>query len=488
MKSAMEEVTDQFTLSLVATDLEQQYVSLIYLKEVEENINDLLKQYGFSKVHFKDLTGSTVENINMYQSETAVITQKIAEVEKGFADMVGRKEAIELLYDHLTITLDKAKGLNNMLATERAFYIDGFLPAEESENLAGLLKQYGCHYDITEPEKGEETPVLLKNNAFVTPIETITGLYDTPSSREVDPTPIYSLFYLAFFGIMLADVGYGLILAVASFVMVKSGKLEGGAYRFIKQLGYCGVSAAFWGVIFGGYFGNLIPVASEVFFGNAIQIEPLWIDPVENAMTMLAFSCIFGVLHLFVGLGVKAYMHIRDGRFAEAVNESFLWYILIIGLGLLLAGDILFAGAGAIGKWMSLIGAGGIVLLPVFIGKGAGKLVGLWNLYSITGYVADILSYARLLALCLAGSVIALVFNTLAAMAGGSSVIGAIVFILIVVVAHVFNFLLSGLGAFVHSIRLQYVEFFGKFFEGQGTPFQPFMKNTKYVKIVKEEN
>jgi len=304
----------------------------------------------------------------------------------------------------------------------------------------------------------------------------------------VDPTPIFSLFYLTFFGIMFADVGYGLILAAASFMMVRSGKLEGGAYKFIKQLGYCGISSAIWGVVFGSFFGNLIPVASELFLGNAIQIEPLWIDPVENAMTMLAFSCIFGVVHLFVGLGVKAYKHIRDGRFAEAVNDSFLWYILIIGLGLLLAGDMLFAGAGTIGKWMSIGGAGGIVLLPVLIGKGVGKLVGLWNLYGITGYVADILSYARLLALCLAGSVIALVFNTLAAMAGGTSVIGAFIFILVVVVAHVFNFLLSGLGAFVHSIRLQYVEFFGKFFEGKGEPFQPFMNNTKYVKIVKEEN
>ena len=488
MENAVAEITDLFVLDLISADQEQQYVSFIYAKEAEEAINAVMKQFGFNKVFFKDLTGNAAENITNLKSEIEGITKQIADVEKGFTDMLAHMGKIELLYDHLTITLDKMKALDKMISTNRAFYIDGWAPAAECENLASLFEQYGCHYEIIVPEKGEDTPVLLHNNAFITPIESITGLYDTPSSRDVDPTPVFALFYICFFGMMFADTGYGVLLATLSFVMVKSGKLEGGAYKFIKQLGYCGVSAAIWGVIFGSYFGNLIPVASELFLGRAIVIQPIWMDPVENALTMVIFSCIFGVFHLFVGLGVKAYKHIRDGSIADAINESFLWYLLISGLGLLLAGDVLFEGAANIGKWMAIAGAGGIVLLPVFIKKGAAKMVGLWNLYGITGYVADILSYARLLALCLAGSVIALVFNTLAAIAGGNSVIGAIIFIVIVVVAHVFNFLLSGLGAFVHAIRLQYVEFFGKFFEGKGEPFQPFMKNTKYVKIVKEEN
>jgi V/A-type H+-transporting ATPase subunit I len=210
-------------------------------------------------------------------------------------------------------------------------------------------------------------------------------------------------------------------------------------------------------------------------------------DPIDNAMTMLIFSCIFGVFHIFVGLGVRAVSLIRMGRAVDVIDRVVMWYALILGLAFLLAGDMLFTGASEIGKWMSIIGAGGIILVPVFTGKGVGKALGFWNLYGITNYLADILSYARLLALCLAGSVIAQVFNTLATFSG-TSVIGVIIFIVIVVAAHIFNFLLSGLGAFVHAIRLQYVEFFGKFFEGKGTPFKPFMINTKYVKIIKEEN
>jgi V/A-type H+-transporting ATPase subunit I len=487
MRRALKRTTEQFELSLIAVDAEYQYVSLICMKDAEEAINEILKQYGFGRVFFKDLTGSVKENIARYESELIKIAKNIVEVEKDLADMVACKEAIQLLYDYLAVERDRAKAFSNVLTTERTFYIDGWVPAEESKNLENLLKDHGCHYEIVEPEKGEETPVLLKNNNFIAPIEAITDLYDVPNSREVDPTPIYAFFYLCFFGIMFADIGYGFLLASLSFAAVKTGKLEGNIYKFVKQLGYCGVSAFIWGIIFGSFFGNLITVVSETFFGKTVSIKPLWINPVENAMTMLLFSCVLGVIHLFVALGVKAYSRIREGKIMAAFNDAFLWHILITGLGLLLAGESFFAGAAGIGKWMSIAGAAGILLLPVFTGKGVGRLMGLWNLYGITHYLADVLSYARLLALCLAGSVLAQVFNMIASMFGGS-LLGVIPFILIVVAAHVFNFLLSGLGAFVHSIRLQYVEFFGKFFEGKGTPFQPFMKNTKYVRIVREES
>ncbi|MCL2436655.1 MAG: V-type ATP synthase subunit I [Clostridiales bacterium] len=487
MKNALEEVTNQVELALVSADPEQQYISLIYMKEADEEIHGVLKQYGFNKMSFKGLTGSAAENIARYRSEMIEISKKITEVEQGFADMVVRKDAIELFYDYLVTTQDKAKALDGMLATNRTFYIDGWIPAEASENLETLLKQYGCYYEIIAPEKGEETPVLLKNNKLITPIETITELYDLPNSRELDPTPVFSFFYVCFFGIMFADMGYGIILALLSFAAVMSGKLEGNMYKFIKQLGYCGVSTFIWGAIFGSFFGNLIPVVAENFFGRTVTITPLWIDPVQDSMTMLIFACLCGVVHIFVALGVKAYAHLREGRVLDAINDSVVWYALLIGLGLLIAGDMLFDGASQIGQWLSITGVAGVLILPIFMGKGINRLLGLWNLYGITRYLSDILSYARLLALCLAGSVIAQVFNTIASMPG-SGVIGVICFIVIVLFAHVFNFLVSALGSFVHSIRLQYVEFFSKFYEGGGIPFKPFMNHTKYVKIVKEEN
>ena len=487
MKSAISEATGLFELSQIGKDQEQQYVSLTYMKEEDDKITDALRQFSFNKLFFKDLHGTVTEIIARLKSELVDIDKKIEETKKGFEEMVASKGGIQMFYDYLAIEQDKAKAFNKMLVTGRSFYIDGWVPADESVNLAAVLKKHGCYYEITEPAKDEDTPVLLRNNNFISPVETITNLYDTPSSKEIDPTPIYAMFYICFYGIMFADVGYGLVLAILCFTLVKKGILEGNVKKFIKQLGYCGVSATFWGFMFGSFFGNLIQVTSGHFFGVEIGIKPIWMDPVNEPMKMLVFACIFGVVHLFVGMGIKAYALIKRGNVLEAVNKVFLWYALITGLGLLLFGDMIMPGAGTIGMVLSIIGAGGVVILPVFTGKGIGKLLGLWNLYGISNYLADILSYARLLALCLASAVIAQVFNILASFFG-TGVVGVIMFIIIVCVAHVFNFLLSGLGAFVHSIRLQYVEFFSKFFEGKGTPFQPFMKNTKYVKIVKEEN
>jgi V/A-type H+-transporting ATPase subunit I len=210
-------------------------------------------------------------------------------------------------------------------------------------------------------------------------------------------------------------------------------------------------------------------------------------NPLDNAMFILAFSCILGVVHLFIGMGVKAYMQIKNGDVFDAFCDVFIWYVFIIGLGLLLFGNSYVApGSGEIGKWMAIVGAVVIVGCEFIRGKGIGKLVGLWNLYGTTSYLADILSYSRLLALGLASAVIAQVFNMLGRMVG-KGVVGLIAFIVILVVGHTVNFAINALGSFVHASRLQYVEFFGKFYEGGGKPFRPFEQKTEYVKIVKEE-
>ena len=223
-----------------------------------------------------------------------------------------------------------------------------------------------------------------------------------------------------------------------------------------------------------------------MFFGHAITIKPLWFDPLADPMKMLIFSCVIGGVHLLIGMGVNAYLLLRDGKVLDAIESVFVWYAFLIGVVLLLFGGSLFDGAAGIGKWLAIIGAVGIVGIPVFRGKGVGKLLGLWNLYGCTGYLGDVLSYSRLLALGLASAVIAQVFNALGGMLG-HGVVAVIGFIIIAVIGHVFNFAINALGTFVHASRLQYVEFFGKFYTGGGVPFKPFKKNTKYVNIVKEE-
>ena len=481
MRSSIEKLTDLFELNLIWIDAEHNYVSLIYLKEAGDVITEALKQFGFNRVGFKDLAGTAAENIEHCRAEIALADERIAKTAEDLEEMTSCMESLELYYDSVAAEKVRAEAFDNILVTDRTFYIEGWIPAEEEGNLGALLEEYGCHYDTRDPEKNEEAPVLLKNNKFITPVEIVTGLYSLPKYNEPDPTPVFALFYICFFGIMFADMGYGAILAIAGFLLVRSGKIEGSTKKFIQQLGYCGVSTFIWGIVFGSFFGDLITIVGAAFFGKTVVMTPLWFNPVENIMTMLIFSCAFGVVHIFVALGMRGYVYIKSGRALKAVNDAFLWYPFIIGLVLLIA-----LGSEA-GLYMTIISAVAIVVLPVFYAKGAERFLGIGKLYSIVSFLADVLSYARLLALCLAGTIIAQVFNMLAGM-NVNGAVGMIAFVLILLIAHMFNFLMSGLSSFVHSIRLQYVEFFGKFFEGNGVAFDPYMRKTKYVKIVKEGN
>ncbi len=313
-------------------------------------------------------------------------------------------------------------------------------------------------------------------------------MYSLPSRHDIDPTKLLAPFYFIFFGMMLSDAAYGIIMAVGCWYILKKFKLEGMTYRMIKMFFYCGISTFIWGALFGGWFGDFIPVAAKTLFDVDIVIKPIWFDPMAEPMKLLIFSLILGGIHLFVGMGIQAYMFIRDGHPLDALFDIGLWYVLLIGLVLFGIGGSVAPVMVTVGKVMSIVGAVGILLTGGRKKKGIfGKITGgLGSLYGITSYLSDVLSYSRLLALGLATGVVAKVINTLGSLAGGG-VKGAIVLLLAFVIGTVFNIAINALGAFVHSCRLQYVEFFGKFYTGGGRPFEPFERKTKYIKILKEE-
>ena len=361
------------------------------------------------------------------------------------------------------------------IKNRKTFYFDGWVIKSAVDKVKSVLDKYECYYEITEPEKGEQMPILLKQNSLTDPFQSITDLYSTPSVNDIDPTPFLAPFYFIFFGLMLSDAAYGLILSVGSFILLKHYRLEGMMKRLVKMFMFCGISTFFWGVLFGGWFGDM--------FG----ISPAWFNPVEEPMTLLIFSLVLGGIHIFVGMGLKAYLLLRNGQAIDAICDIFLWYLLLIGLVVFGLGSSIAPIATEIGKWMSIIGAVGIVLTGGRSKKGFGKVTGgLGSLYGITSYLSDVLSYSRLLALGLATGVVSQVINTLGKMVGGG-ILGIIVMVVVFIIGHVFNLAINTLGTFVHSSRLQYVEFFGKFFDGGGTPFNPFSRKTKYVEILKEE-
>ena len=375
-----------------------------------------------------------------------------------------------------------------MLSTDTVFYFDGWMPARAQAEVEELLKRYEFYYDIQEPDAEEEVPVLLHNSSVATPFEAVTNMYSLPSRKDIDPTTILAPFYFIFFGMMLSDAAYGIILSALCFFVLKKYKPEGTIYKMFKMFFYCGISTFIWGALFGGWFGNFFTVAADTLLGKEFAIDPIWFNPLEEPMRLLIFSLILGAIHLFIGMGVQAYMYIRDGHPVDAICDIGLWYVLLIGLVLFAVGGSVTPVLSTVGKIMSIVGVVGILVTGGRKKKGIGKITGgLGALYGITNYLSDILSYSRLLALGLATGVVAQVINTLGSLAGGG-VVGAIVLTVALVFGTIFNLAINALGAFVHSCRLQYVEFFGKFYTGGGREFRPFARKTKYVKIVKDQD
>lgn len=488
LKSEMEQKTDKCFMNLIGSDKDQYYFSIICLTSEKEEVYDTLKQFGYNTVAFKELNGTASENIMQYENNLKKISLKKENIEKNTKQLVSNKQDIQLFYDHLVIERDKNKILGNMLKTDTTFYVEGWIPEVSKDNVKKVLDEFNCWYDIKKPDEGEQFPILMDNNSFIQPFETITELYSLPSSSNIDPTVFMAPFYAIFFGLMLADVGYGAIMSILCFLVLKKFKPEGGLQKFMKVFFYCGISTAFWGVMFGSWFGDAIPAAAKLLFNSDFTIRPLWLNPMEEPMTLLIFSFIFGVIHLFTGMAVNAYMLIRDGKTMDAIFDIGFWYGFIIGIALWLFGNAIIPGSNIIGQWMTIIFAIGLVLTQ---GRTKNNIIskllsGVLSLYNITSYLSDILSYSRLLALGLATGVVSSVVSILGSM-GGRNFLGILLFVVAMTIGHTFNFAINALGAFVHSARLQYVEFFGKFYEGGGEAFNPLIKKTKYYKIIKED-
>lgn len=482
-KTGMEESVPQSFMELVHSDEDQHYYYLICDKSQRETADDVFRNYGFSKLSLNDLEGTAEENVRNIEEKVENLLKEKQKVEGEIRSHEEFKKNLELYHDALIINRDRAAIRQNLLVTKKTFSFDGWLPAAAEGKISKILDEMECFYEITNPDKDEETPVLLLNSGLSSPFEAITKLYALPDSRSVDATPFFALSYAIFFGMMLGDAAYGIILTVITGIVLKKHKLEGMKYQMIKLFFYCGIATTFWGAMFGGWFGDLIEIIARTFFNADISIPPIWFNPLDEPMKLLIFCFILGGIHLFIGMGLSAWLSIKDGRPLDALFDVGLWYVLLIGATLLLIGVV-----PEIAKWMSIIGAVGIILTGGRSKKGLGKIIGgLGSLYGITGYLSDVLSYSRLLALGLASSVIASVVNTMGTF-GGAGIKGALLMTFAFVVGHTYNFAINGLGSFVHSCRLQYVEFFGKFYVSGGEAFQPFGENTKYIAIQREEN
>lgn len=487
-------------VEIISVDRDFTYLAVVCLAAEVQAVEEALRAGGFSK------PAQAVDKIparyrEELQEETEAALEEVKRLKSEITNLAGHRQNLRLVSDYYRMRAEKYGVLGKLPQTTNTFALSGYVPAKDARKIADeFADKYDAAVELEEIGEEEEAPVLLKNNYFAESGEGVLASFGLPGKGEVDPTMIMTVFYVFLFGIMLSDAAYGLIVAAAcGALLVKFPRMSLNMKKSIRLFFWCGLSTLFWGVMFGGYFGDAISVISSTFFGKEVSIPPLWFAPLDEPMRMLVWSMLFGLIHLYTGLFVKAYMYIRDGKILDAVCDVGFWLLLITGLVLILMPTEIFASISQmtfvfpeplnmLAKGMAIVGAVGILLMSGRDKKnhwGLRIALGAYDLYGITSWLSDILSYSRLLALGLATGVIASVFNQMGSMFG-SGIIGAILFIIVFVIGHIFNIAINLLGAYVHTCRLQYVEFFGKFYEGGGREFHPFRSNTKYVDVKEE--
>lgn len=436
-------------------------------QDAESELKRLLKEYDFSEAVLPKRNGMASQVQQELVSEAQERETKIAQLKQETQETAQQKQQMELYYDQLSTT--KERLANGGVETLSAFKITGWVRKDRAQQVKKVIESVTDAYELSfaDPAEGEIPPTVLENNSLIRPYESVVELYSLPQAGSIDPDLVMAPFHFIFFGMMLSDAGYGLVLTILLFIALKKFKPEGFAGRLAYVIFFGSISTIIWGAMFGGWFG--------------LEWKPLMFVPMKEPLKMLALCFGLGVIHLVSGMLMKVYMLFREGDVMGAVCDQISWLIMFAGFFAMALVD------GPLGKYLALLGAGIIILFGGRDKKGiVSRLMGgLLSLYNISGYLSDLLSYSRIFALGLATGVIAMVINTVAQMLMEAGPVGMVAAILVLFAGHYFNIIINVLGAFVHSSRLQYIEFFGKFYEAGGRAFLPLALRTKYTDITK---
>ena len=467
---------------IVSSNNDETFFFVMCNTEQKEEIAEKLRALGFSQFKAEEKV-TPLKTIHDSIDRMAKIDSEKFFIKEELADFDEEYKTLELVNEYYENMIVRKEATGNFLKTENVMVIQGWLAADDEKELINVVKKvagdeaYLTFEDVKEDEY-DKVPTKLKNNELCTCFESITEMYSTPKYDEIDPTPLLTPFYLLFFGMMVADMGYGLLMILATGFVLKKFKLDEGTRKFIKFFFYLGFPTIGFGAIYGAFFGDLIPSL------------PRLIDTNKDITTILILSIVLGAIQIFCGLGIKAYMLIKAGKPLDAFYDVGSWVITLISLAVVLVGAFV-GGVPSIVKTIAIVlMIFGMVVIVLTNGRGAGSKAaelgqGAYALYGITSYVGDLVSYTRLMALGLAGGSLAGAFNMIIGLFS-SNIVALILFgPLLFVFGHIFNLALSLLGAYVHTCRLQYVEYFGKFYEGGGRAFTPFKAEEKYINLKK---
>lgn len=468
---------DSVYFNVLHTDKNYAYYLIICHKSDDEDVIDAFRKMGFTLVNFKE-KGTINENINSLRERKSKNLDSIDTLNKELKNYLKYLDDFKIYYEYQSNEKLKVISSEKFLRTKNLDLIEGYVPSKFLKSFEEAIQLIcGDDYYLYKKEadrNSHEVPIMLKNNKFVGPFEMLTEMYSMPKYNEIDPTPFFAPFYFIFAGIMIGDLGYGLLVFIGSLLALRFFNLDKATKRFMTFFNYLSISAMIFGLVFGSFFGGIIPL-------------PTLINPAEDIMEMLMLSLLLGGVHIFFALGIKAYMDIRDNKPKDAFYDVGLWYMALIGaIGYGLSKAVAMNPIVVKILFYAMI----IAMVGIVLTGGRSEKTtlakfgwGVYALYGISSYIGDFVSYLRLMALVLSGSFIGLAVNMIAGMLFGSSIIGKLFAIVIFLVFQAFNCFLCYLSAYVHTARLTYVEMFNKFYEGGGVPFKKMVEDSKYFNI-----
>ena len=479
VQAAIEAVDEESELFQINEDKRDRYVLLVAMKEKIPAMQECLRGFAFSASNLGGMNGTAKEcTLQAKQQLTELAKEKAGCVENIVAEAV-RRDELKLAADRVSTKIALAEADEKLYGTQTTVVMEGWIPEEKEEELVKVFEDFGCAWETMVPEESEypQVPVKLKNNKFTNALNMVTDMYSLPAYGSLDPNPLMAPFFILFYGLMMADMGYGLIMIIAALVAMKKIKPRKGTLSFCQLLLYGGISTFVMGTLTGGFFGNALEQIGIILdLGEGWGVLPSLFNPMTDSMMVLIGAMVLGLIHLNTGMVINFVKKTKRGQLADAIWEEGALWVTFIGAGLMALGLGNISGVPVV----LVIG-----LLMVFYGgsrsaKGFGKLLSIFTTFynTATGWFGDILSYSRIMALMLAGSVIATVFNTIGAIANN-----IVFFAVIFVIGHSLNFALNLLGCYVHDLRLQCLEYFGKFYEDGGRPFQPLEVKTKYYNV-----
>ncbi len=452
---------------------------------LDYNFTTFPSYYNFTRTPAEQITYLTQQNQNLTAELDQVQTKNQPDTEQI--------NLLKTYYDYLLNEIDTLEILTATIQTKYCFVVNGWIPARMTDEFTELINKTDKHVAVTltDATNTDNPPALVHNTPLVAPYNAITMMYGAPGRNDIDPNPFVAIFYFLFFGSMFGDVGYGLLLSVITAVILLVKKPQGGTRQLIALFCMGGISAALWGLLFNSCFGLNLPT----FMMNRTIIDPLGND----ATFFFALSLYLGVIQIAVGNLLNVINQLRLKQWVTACFKALPNFVMFVGLCMAFPALIQkiipldytvvdwFQQLMMPGLIITIVGFAGIVLFNGVGQRFGGYVLGMFSgAYKMVNYFSDVLSYARLFGVGLVGCVIAYVANFLCGMFASAGFIGVILGGIVAVLFHALNIALSLLSAYIHNARLQFVEFFGKFYEGSGTPFVPMASKLRYARIIND--